>query len=184
MEKAYTLLLAKETSALLTEAGFKVYLTRYWDSSVDLPARGEYANRRKADLFLSLHFNSADGNGGRSVSGAEVYCMTPAYQSSTNARGEGADEGPYAGNRSDAKNVLLAYQLQKALLKNLGAEDRGVRRARFAVLRSAEMPAALVEAGFMSNVSDASRIYSSQKRRDMARAIVQGVLAYKKLVEL
>jgi N-acetylmuramoyl-L-alanine amidase len=182
-EKQYTLLFAKELAELLKKAGFKVSLTRTSDSFVDLSERPETARRRQADLFLSLHFNSADGAGAAAVKGAEVYCMTPAHASSTNARGEGAFAGTYPGNRFDHKNLLLAYQLQKALTTRAGSEDRGVKRARFAVLRSAEMPAVLIEAAFMTHPGDAMKIYESASRRTLAEAIVAGVLAYKTMVE-
>jgi N-acetylmuramoyl-L-alanine amidase len=182
-EKKYTLLLAQELSALLTKAGFRVNLTRSADNFVELPSRPEIARRRGADLFVSLHFNSADGAGASAVKGTEVYCMTPARLSSTNARGEGAGTGSYPGNRFDSKNVLLAYHIQKALVRNLGVEDRGLRRARFAVLRSAEMPAVLIEGGFMTHPGEARRIYDAAYRQQMAQAIVDAVLAYKKLVE-
>jgi N-acetylmuramoyl-L-alanine amidase len=180
MEKKYTLLLAKELSDLLAKSGLKVQLTHTRDTFVELPSRPEIAGRRRADLFLSLHFNSAAD---RSVSGSEVFCMTPAYESSTNARGEGAENGPFPANRLDQKNVLLAYELQKALVKNLGVEDRGVKRARFAVLRTAEMPAALLESGFMTHPSDAKKIYDPVWRRQLARALAEGILSYKRIVE-
>jgi N-acetylmuramoyl-L-alanine amidase len=182
-EKKYTLLLAKELAEKLMEAGFKVCLTRNTDTFVDLPQRPELAKRRGADLFVSLHFNSADGAGASGVSGVEVYCMTPARTSSTNARGEGASTGSYPGNRFDPKNVQLAYQIQKTMVRKLGVEDRGVRRARFAVLRSATMPAVLIEAGFMSHAREARQIYDAASRRRMAQAIAEGLLAYKQLVE-
>jgi N-acetylmuramoyl-L-alanine amidase len=182
-EKQYTLLFAKELSEMLRKAGFKVSLTRTSDSFVDLPERTEAARRRRADLFLSLHFNSADGPGASAVKGAEVYCMTPARTSSTNARGEGAFSGSYPGNRFDRKNLLLAYQLQKALTTRAGSEDRGVMGARFAGLRWAVRPAALIEAGFMTHPSDSKKIYEPVSRRALAQAIVEGVLAYKAMVE-
>ena len=109
--------------------------------------------------------------------------MTPVHTSSTNARGEGAGAGAYPGNRFDARNILLGYQMQKALLKALPTEDRGLRRARFAVLRAAEMPAVLVEGGFMTNPAEGRRIYDPAYRRQMAQAIVDGVKAYKNLIE-
>jgi N-acetylmuramoyl-L-alanine amidase len=109
--------------------------------------------------------------------------MTPARTSSTNSRGEGANTGSYPGNRFDSKNMLLAYQVQKTLLKNLATEDRGVRRARYAVLRTAEMPAILIEGGFMSNKAEAKKIYDAGYRRQMAQAITEGVMNYKRLVE-
>ena len=117
------------------------------------------------------------------MKGVEVYCLAPAHTSSTNARGEGAGAGAYPGNRLDARNMLLAYQLQSALVTELRLEDRGVRRARFAVLRSAEMPAVLIEGGFMTNPAAAKNIFDANYRRQMAKAIVDGVLAYKRMVE-
>jgi N-acetylmuramoyl-L-alanine amidase len=181
-EKTYTLLLARELARQLSAAGFKVTQTRSGDSFVDLDMRPELARRRGADLFLSLHFNSA-GPGGRSVQGAEVYCLTPARASSTNARGEGAGTGAFPGNQHNSKNMLLSYQMQKALVHRLGTQDRGVKRARFAVLRPAAMPTVLIEAGFMTNPAEAKRIYDAAYRRRMAAAIVEGVLAYRKAVE-
>lgn len=180
MEKTYALLLAKELSSVLKKAGFKVLLTRSTDTYPELDSRVGTANRRKADLFVSLHFNSAEE---ASVSGAEVYCMTPAHESSTNARGEGTQNGAYSANRLDAKNVLFAHAVQKAIEKNLNLEDRGIKRARFAVLRSVEMPAVLIEGAFMSNKSDAKKIYDPKWRQQLARAISEGILSYKRLVE-
>jgi N-acetylmuramoyl-L-alanine amidase len=182
-EKQFTLSFARELSELLAKAGFNVSLTRKSDAFIDLPERAAIARRRGADLFLSLHFNSADGPGGSAAKGAETYCMTPPRTSSTNARGEGAGAGAYPGNRLDAKNMLLAYQIQKAITEKTGAEDRGVKRARFQVLRDATMPAALVEAGFMTNPADGRRIYDPVLRRQLAQAVADGVLAYKRLVE-
>lgn len=182
-EKEYTLTLARELSALLTKAGFNVFLTRTSDTFLDLPERAEIARRRGADLLLCLHFNSFDGVAASSVQGAETFCMTQARTSSTHAQGQGAQSGAYPGNRSDAKNVLLSYQIQKALVLQAGLEDRGVKRARFAVLRDAQMPTAYIEAAFMTHPGDARRIYDAAQRRRLAEAVVEGVRAYKKLVD-
>jgi N-acetylmuramoyl-L-alanine amidase len=181
-EKKYTLLLAREVRDQLQQAGLKAALTRSTDTLIELPARPEVAKRRNADLFVSLHFNSIEASRG-SVQGAEVYCLTPAGASSTNARGEGGGGESCAGNRCDDKNMFLAYQVQKALARNLTVEDRGVRRARFAVLRDAVMPAVLIEAGFMSHPVEGRKIFTAAYRREMARAIVDGLLAYKRGVE-
>ena len=181
-EKQYTLLLAQELHTQLERAGLKVTLTRSTDAFIELPTRPELAKQRSADLFVSLHFNAAEA-GRDSVQGAEVYCLTPAGASSTNARGEGAGAGWSPGNRYNDKNLFLAFQVQKALTWNLAVEDRGVRRARFAVLRDAAMPAVLIEAGFMSHPAEGRKIFSSTYRQKMARAIVEAVLAYKRAVE-
>jgi len=181
-EKAYTLLLAQELATQLTRAGYKVTLTRNSDKFIELPDRAEIAKRRSADLFISLHFNSAP-NSASTVRGAEVYCMTPVGAPSTNARGEGSNAGWYPGNRSNDKNVYLAYQMQKTVTKGLGAEDRGLHRARFAVLRDATMPAVLIEAGFMSNPSEGRKIFDAGYRKQIAKAIVDGISAYRKGTE-
>lgn len=175
-EKEYTLALGHELSAQLRKAGYKVFLTRSWDTFVELEERPEIARRRGADLFISLHFNAAAGD----AQGAEVYCLTPARTASTNARGEGAETGTLIGNLQNEKNVLLAYQVQKAITTKLRLEDRGVRRARWAVLRTARMPAVLVEGGFMSNPAEVKKIYSAAWRKQLAQAIVEGVKSYQR----
>jgi N-acetylmuramoyl-L-alanine amidase len=82
---------------------------------------------------------------------------------------------------SEKKSLLLAYQVQRALVKNLGAEDRSVRRARFAVLREAEMPAILVESGYMTHPVEGKKIFDPAYRKQMAAAIVKGIVNYQKL---
>ncbi len=181
-EKKYTLLLAQEVRSLLSESDIKVVLTRTTDTFVELPARPDVARRKGADLFVSLHFNSFAG-GARDARGVEVYCLTPAGASSSNARGEGASSGAYPGNRQNEKNMLLAYQLQKSLTRDLQVEDRGVRRARFSVMRTAEMPAVLIEGGYMSHPEEGRKITDPAYLHKMAQAIVDGILAYKRLVE-
>ncbi len=181
-EKKFTLLLAQELRDQLSRAGLKVSLTRSADRFIELPSRPELAKNRGADLFVSLHFNAAESSRSQ-VKGAQVFCLTPPGASSTNARGEGAGAGSFAGNRFNEKNILLAYQVQKNLTKSLAAEDRGVRRARFAVLRDAAMPAVLIEGGFMSHPDEGKKIFDAGYRRKMARAILDGLLAYKRIVE-
>jgi len=178
-EKTYTLLLAREVEGLLQHAGFRVVLTRDNDTYVDLPARPLMARRQGADLFVSLHFNSAEND----IRGLEVYCLTPAGVNSSNEGGGKAPRLPEAGNAHDNQNALLAYEMQKAITIGTRLEDRGVKRSRFEVLREALMPAILIEGGFMSNASDAKMIYDAAFRKRMAQAIVDGILAYKKTVE-
>jgi N-acetylmuramoyl-L-alanine amidase len=179
-EQKHTLLLAQEMRQLLTQAGFKVTLTRTSDRFVDLPDRADWAWRKKADIFISLHYNATENS--RSVQGSEVYCLTPAGAFSTNdGRGRG-DSGVCPGNQSDSFNLLLAYHLQAALTHGLSVSDRGVRRARFAVLRETRMPAVLVEAGFLSHPAEGRRIIDPNYRRQVAKALVQGLQAYQKAV--
>lgn len=178
-EKTYTLLLAREVSDLLKHDGFNVMLTRETDDYVDLPTRPLAARRKGADLFVSLHYNSAEN----SIRGLEVYCLAPAGANSSNDGGGRAPRLPEAGNAHDDRNVLLGYELEKSITATVPLEDRGLKRSRFQVLREAGMPAVLIEGGFMSNPSDARHIYDPLFRKQMAQAIVGGILAYKKTVE-
>ncbi len=174
-EKAITLKLARRVAQILQSYGYTVRLTRDSDRFLGLGERGNYAARQKADLFLSLHVNSASD---RSVSGIESFCLTPAGASSTNS--STVDERSYAGNRLDPNNLLLAYQLQKALVARTGAEDRGVKRARFAVLRELNCPGVLLELGFISNAAEERRLGSAAYQEKLARAIAEGVVAYRR----
>ena len=179
-EKTATLALAQELGDQLKASGFKVILTRTKDRFVELPVRPDIANRANADLFVSLHFN-ATTSGKADVSGPETYCITPVGAASSNAQGEGANYGATTANLSEKKSLLLAYQVQKALVKNLDVADRSVRRARFAVLRDAEMPAILIESGYMTHPVEGKKIFDPAYRKQLAAAIVKGILNYQKL---
>jgi N-acetylmuramoyl-L-alanine amidase len=180
-EKTYTLALALELRAQLQQAGFNVILTRSRDTFVELPDRPALANRRNADLFVSLHFN-ATPTGKDEVEGPQTYCITPIGASSTDAQGEGANYGATMANRVEQRSLLLAYQMQKSLVQNLHVPDRGVRRARYAVLRDATMPSILVEGGYMTHPVERKKIYNAAYRHQMALAMTKGILAYQKLV--
>jgi N-acetylmuramoyl-L-alanine amidase len=180
MEKDYVLLLAHELSRQLRDAGYRVFSTRSQDAFVELDDRPAFANKHKADLFISLHFNSA---GAPSASGVEVFCLTPAGAASSYSQLDRGGGGWLPGNRQDSENVLLAHSVAKSLVKATGAGDRGVLRARFAVLKTVKMPAVLVEGGFMTNPEEGPQIYQSDYRKKIASGIVAGVDAYKKKLE-
>lgn len=180
LEKDFTLLLSRELATQLRTAGYKVVTTRSQDEYLDLAERAAFAERNKADLFISLHFNSAAST---AASGVEVFCLTPAGAPSSHARPEAVGGGADTGNRFDERNILLAHLVQREMVRTTQAEDRGVLRARFAVLRSAKMPAILAEGGFMSNTEEGRKIYDTAYRRQIAEGIVAGVNAYKKTVE-
>lgn len=179
-EKTYTLLLAQELGNQLKSLGFNVVLTRTKDKFVELTERPDIANRRGADLFVSLHFNATESSKAE-VNGLETYCITPVGASSSNAEGKGASYGATPANVVERKSLLLAYQVQKSLVKTLAAEDRSVRRARFAVLREAEMPSILVESGYLTHPAEGKKIADPAYRKQIAAAIVKGILNYQKL---
>ena len=178
-EKTMTLDLAKRVEANLRDKNLRVLLTRRDDDTVSLSDRVKYTNSKRADLFVSLHFNS-----GGSASGVETYCLPPAGAASTaTPASRGGDSERASGNRYDDNNVWLAHLVQKSLLAVTGAEDRGVRRARFYVLRYATCPAILVEAGFLSNRAEEAKIRKPEYREQLAKAIAGGILEYQKSVE-
>jgi N-acetylmuramoyl-L-alanine amidase len=110
--------------------------------------------------------------------------MTPVGAASSNdSAGAGQGSRAFPANRVDEKSLLFAFQMQKSLVKNLGANDRSVRRARFEVLREAEMPAILIEGGYLSHPAEGAKIFSDSYRRQMAAAMVKGILAYKNLAD-
>jgi N-acetylmuramoyl-L-alanine amidase len=174
-EKKYTLLLAQETAELLKKQGFKVFMTRSNDEAVELSDRPQVASRRGADVFVSLHYNAAEPN----VHGVEVFCLAPPGMNSSDVGGGTSVHPAETGNAQDDRNVLLAYQLQKSITHSLALEDLGLKRSHFEVLRLAHVPAILIEGGFLTNPADARNIYNAAFRKRMARAIVDGIVAYK-----
>ncbi len=183
LEKTHALLLARKVRSLLRASGITVVMTRDADDAVELETRPELAKKLGADLFVSLHYNGVE-DASSGAKGIEVFCLTPAGAASTNARGDSSiSTKAWPGNLNNSRNTLLAYQVHKAIMGAVPATDRGVRRARFVVLRNATMPAILVEGGFMSDPVEAKRIYSTAGRDQLARAIADGILAYKRLLE-
>ncbi len=169
-EKDLTLDWAKRLRALLIRQGFKVFLTRTNDLYLTLPERVAFADSVNADLFLSLHFNSFDG---KTMSGVETYCMTPRGLPSTLTRGFHDDpSATFPNNSFDRDNLKYALRVHRALVDVTGAEDHGVRRARFmGVLRNQARPAVLIEGGYLSNPDEAQQIGSGGYRQKLADAI-------------
>lgn len=174
-EKTMTLDVARRLATLLRRSGHEVLLTRDGDTFVELKDRAAFANRAKADLFISIHFNADDS---AQANGTETYCLTPAGQQSTNTTsGKGAARA-LAGNRHDALNALLAFETQRMLVRNLGGADRGVRRARFAVLTDLNCPGVLVETAFLSNPAEARKVASESFRQAIAQNLAAAVTNY------
>jgi N-acetylmuramoyl-L-alanine amidase len=170
-EKEYTLDWALRLAPLLTTNGWQVFLTRTNDTEVSLDDRAAFAEAHHADLFISLHFNSAAPN--QTQAGLETYCLTPTGMPSTLIRGS-TDlwSESFPDNGFDAENLQLAVRLHTALLRTAGLEDRGVRRARFiGVLHNQRRPAVLIESGYLSNPHEAQLIESPEFRQLLAEAI-------------
>lgn len=175
LEKEFTLDWARRLVPLLASNGWTVYLTRNSDVDVSLSNRVAYAESRHADLFVSLHFNSAAPD--KRQNGLETYCLTPQGMPSTLTRGNPdfwSDWFP--NNIYDEQNFQAAIRLHSALLHASGEDDRGVRRARFmGVLHGNRHPAILIEGGFLSNLHEANQIESAPFRQKLAEAVADAL---------
>ena len=175
-EKRVVLDVAMRARVHLANAGFKVYLTRETDRFIELDERAIKAARWGADAFVSIHLNSAPNSAPK---GLETYVLTdvgyPSTSSSARSRGE---KTSYAGNRFEHSNTALGYYMPKALLEKVKGEDRGLRRARFLVLRNAPCPGALLECGFLSNPAEEKLMLDAKHREAIALAVSKGVIDY------
>jgi N-acetylmuramoyl-L-alanine amidase len=177
-EKVFTLDLAKRVRAKLRDCQTTVWLTRDQDVATSLEERCWRGAKLGADVFVSIHFNATRNP---AISGIETF-IVPAAGCPTTAE----DERPRVasrvtvcpGNRFDGANAILAQYLQKGLLVHSRSQDRGIRRARFYVIRNARCPAALVECGFLSNPKEAAQITDAAYRDQLAEGLARGILTY------
>jgi len=152
-EKDVILPISKKVTEILRKNGVNAVLTRNSDFFVSLKGRVNMAERRNADLFVSIHANSM-GLSRPDINGLEVY-----YYNS--------------GKR-------LADTVRKGITRKVKIRDRGIRRARFYVLRKTSMPAILVETGYVTGREDANKLKQNWFRNQMAEGIADGILRYLK----
>lgn len=175
-EKDLNLQIARRLKDVLRAKGYIAMLTRDKDFFIELEERAGKASAMKADLFISIHSNSA-GRGVSAINGIETYCLTPEGAPST-ADAKAKNGNREKGNLNNKNNYLLAYDIQRNLLRNTGANDRGVKHARFAVLKEAPCPAVLVETGFMSNLYEERNLGTGAYQDRLAFGIADGIIAY------
>jgi N-acetylmuramoyl-L-alanine amidase len=178
VEKRLALDIARRVRRKLGGTGIDVHLTRDRDHGLTLQGRVASARSRRADMFISIHLNSGDN---RRAQGIETFVL-PArgYPSTSNGT---KSHARYPGNDFDALNTLLASCVHKGVLSRTDATDRGVRRARFSVLRNATFPAVLMECGFLSNHGEAQQLRHREYRDLVAEGITRGILTYVSKVE-
>ena len=150
-----------------------VKLTREKDLSLSLTQRVALARKWNADIFISIHANFASNT---KASGLETY-IVPCHGFPSTAEGSGS-KNFCAGNKFDTANSLLAYYVHKGMLLQTKAVDRGIRRARFEVIKNAPCPAILAECGFLSNKAEAAKIVNKDYQNSIAEGISQGILTY------
>ena len=175
-EKDFALDVVKRTRELLLRAGFNVRLTRSADIFIPLEDRAAFANRQSNAVFVSVHFNA----GAREEAGGiETYSLAPRGVPSTNNLNLSlVDFQPCMGNVRDPENIALATAMHAALITRVGGSDRGIKRARFIVLRDSNIPGVLIEGGFLTNPQDRVRIAAPIYRQLLAQAILQGIVSY------
>lgn len=182
LEKEYTLDVAKRLKPLLEERGFNVVMTRTSDELVPLPERARIANATRDSIFVSIHFNATDHN--RAASGLEIYSLTPRGAPSTNdntVKARFAAAQP--GTPVDTASLALSMAVYHSMVGHMPEFDRGIKRARFAVLRLTKIPAILVEGGFLSERQEARMIADPQWRARLAYALAVGIENYRALAE-
>jgi len=148
LEKTYALDTAKRIEKGLRARGYRVVMTRRSDYFVSLPARVQASNRQRNAVFVSVHYNWARNSG---ASGTETFYFNP-------------------------KSYPLAANIQREVNRVAPTPNRGVKKARFHVLRHNARPAVLLELGFMSNPREMALIKSASYRQRLADAVVRGII--------
>jgi len=150
-EKDFNLAMALKVGKILEQdPNFEVVLTRSDDTFLELKERAKIANDLKADVFVSIHANSA---GSSAATGSETYYQREASKS-------------------------LANVMHKHLVQATGLKDRGVRYGNFHVIRETKMPAVLLEVGYLSNKNDEAALFSESFQQRVAQGIADGIKEY------
>ena len=190
-EKELTLSVAKKLVVLLRKEGTNAVLTRESDVFIALPERAELANRARAELFVSIHVNSAPE---KDISGSETYFLSLEASDDEAMRVAMTENDVYGQDGTDdqGRDVVgailgdlirtdhlrassaLAASIQRHLAQLPGA-SRGVKQAPFVVLTGVNMPAALVEIGFITNATEAERLGQRDRQDAIAKALAAAI---------
>ena len=181
-EKDYALDLARLLRPLLQAKGFRVIMTRESDVFVPLEVRAQIANATHDSVFVSLHFNATDRD--PMASGFEIYSLTPRGAPSTYEDWlTQMSINVQNGTEADAASVELSSCIYHSLIGHIGEFDRGIKRARFVVLRLTKIPAVLVESGFLTERGESRLIAKPEWRKRLADAICTGIDNFRILAE-
>lgn len=196
-EKVVNLAVTKYLEAVLKQRGYKVFLTRTNDTFIKVSNRTILANKKNADLFISVHANSIVKEKAKTMSGIETFFLSP-------ARSERAKRVAALENKNDiremnesSKSVFLeslnrpritashkfaidvqAGMLQAARSKYKDVKDSGVREGPFWVLVGAQMPSILIELGYISHPKESRRLYEKEYQQLLANGIANGIDSY------
>lgn len=156
-EKKLCLLTAHYTKRFLEQLGYRVSLTRSRDIYVPLEKRAKLANRFKAGLYISIHYNSCPNP---AIDGIEIYYYDK------------------PGARKTVSSKRLAGKVLTQMLTKTKARSRGVKRGNFLVIRETKMPAILVEAGFMTNTKERNKIRQRKYLLMLSKGIAEGINSF------
>ncbi len=199
-EKHMALTLDKKIKNILEESGIRVIMTRDSDTFISLSKRAEIANRSGADLFVSVHINASRT---KSLKGFECYFLSNATDD--NARALEAFENASLKTGDEAsiehskrldrtlwdmtltedrrESAELAGYICSSVKDNVAIGNRGLRSARFYVLKHTYMPSVLVEGGYISNRYEEMKFKDETFLDGIASAVAKGILTYKKEYE-
>src|SRR5881397_1264395 len=176
-EKDFALDVARKLRPLLQAKGLRVIITREGDYFVPLEVRAQIANAARNSIFVSIHFNATDRD--PNATGFEIFSFTPRGAPST------SDDwvtptalSMQAGSEVDAQSMALSACIYHSLLGHIPEFERGIKRARFAVLRLTRVPAVLVEGGFLTERGESQLIATKDWRAKLAQAISIGIENY------
>jgi N-acetylmuramoyl-L-alanine amidase len=177
IEKEAALDVVLRAKRLLEQNGYTVHTTRSRDVFIPLEDRAAFANKYPNAIFVSVHFNKSLGGG---ASGIETFALAPRGVPSMDEENFSySDLKQHPGHARDPENIALATALHSSMLRQMRLYDRGIKRARFVVIRDIKIPGVLLEGGFMNHPVDGRLIASSQFRDAFARAILEGVSRYR-----
>jgi len=194
LEKQVTLNVARRLKAALEgRLGLRVILTREGDTTVGLDERAAIANNNKADLFVSLHANAAPRT---ATSGAEVFYLSLDEYGDAAERVAHTDSDPlpvFGGGTRDIELILwdmaqaryikesaaLAQTVEASLRQRVPMSPRAIQRAPFRVLVGANMPAVLVEMGFITNPAQEKQLQSDDFQNNIVQALVESITRFR-----
>lgn len=156
-EKRLSLITALMTKKYLDTMGYQVILTRSRDVFLSLPRRVEIANQKEGDLFVSIHYNSSPN---KTAQGIEVFFCNS------------------KGKKRVQSSKRLANCVLYQMVDQTQAHSRGVKEGNFHVIRETEMPAILVEGGFVTNAEERIRLRNREYLSQLAKGVAQGIDKY------
>ena len=198
LEKDVTLAVARRLQAAIQrQLGLRVVLTRSGDTTVSLDERAAIANNDRADLFISLHANASMRE---NASGAEVFYLSPTEydQEPGDVRTGGGERIPVVGGGTRILDIVRweraqlrfvdrsarwAQTVAEELRVRLPMSPRGVQQAPLRVLVGANMPAALVEMGFISNPDQEVQLISPAFQNAVVEGLLSSIVRFRELVE-